>query len=246
MNNNPIKYYDGLWRVSAGSENRLERARREMIVGAIARMGRKELSILDLGCGRGLLVPHLAVYGAITGIDWSKEAILSCQKICPQGHFLCGSVFEVELPMEQFDVVVSQEVIEHFLPDGQIKYLQLVHQWLAPGGVFLLTTPNKPVVIRANAEHITKHGKPWSNQPIENWLTKYEIEAKVTAVGIEIIRSETFIFGFGQRGIVKLLGTFWRLRHFRSWIARRFDAGLHIFLEGTKTRPCETGMDGRI
>ena len=106
----------------------------------------KNALILDAGCGGGNLLSVLYGYGFenIYGFDISKSGIETALKCFP---FLKGKVFvhdgyDKDLPLDipqQFDVVISLEVIEHlFSPD---TYLRNVNKWLKEEGFLIISTP---------------------------------------------------------------------------------------------------------
>ena len=229
-------FYDALWKQSAPVENLLEQARREKIVSAICKMKHESPDILDLGCGRGLLPAHLAELGKVTGVDWSEEGIQSCRNLCPQGSFVRGNFFDVSIPQQGFDIVVSQEVIEHLLSEDQGRYLGLVQQSLRHRGHLLLTTPNGPVMDDFNRENLRVFGKPWSAQPVENWLNRKELARLVCDAGFRIKKLTTFIYMYRHTGYLRLVNS-WKLRQIPvvgALVPRLCRTGLHIFLVAQK------------
>jgi 2-polyprenyl-3-methyl-5-hydroxy-6-metoxy-1,4-benzoquinol methylase/glycosyltransferase involved in cell wall biosynthesis len=187
------RYYDRRWKDQPAGENPLERARREAVVGAVADIGRKDLKILDLGCGRGILAPHLAEFGHVTGVDWSEEGVACARRLCPAGTFIGGGFFDADLPPAAFDAVTSVEVIEHLESADQHRYMALARDLLAPGGTLVMTTPNRPAVARLNEDYRRANGVPWSNQPIENWLTVAELTAMAEGAGLRVVSAKTFV-----------------------------------------------------
>ncbi|MEO5924474.1 MAG: methyltransferase domain-containing protein [Bryobacteraceae bacterium] len=98
--------------------------------------------VLDLGCGTGYGTAELAKYAfEAVGVDISREAIDYAK-----AHYRTARYVEVpatELPFEPatFDAVVSFELIEH-LSDWR-PLLAQVKRVLHPGGLFIVSTPNK-------------------------------------------------------------------------------------------------------
>lgn len=99
---------------------------------------------LDIGCGAGLLCEPLARLGAqVSGIDAAPENIHAARAHAMQGglriDYRVGGIEAIG--DERFDLVTSLEVIEHVAnPAGFVAGLARV---LAPGGLLLLSTPNR-------------------------------------------------------------------------------------------------------
>jgi SAM-dependent methyltransferase len=97
-------------------------------------------TILDVGCGAGLLL-HVA-----EDLGWqpfATEISPSCVQILRRWlgpRLYCGELPRAPFEPASFDVITMAEVIEH-LPDP-FSYLRAAHRLLAPGGRLFLTTPN--------------------------------------------------------------------------------------------------------
>lgn len=100
---------------------------------------------LDVGCGAGLLAEPLARLGAnVTAIDAAPELIASARLHAQgQGLDIDYHVAAVEELDGQFDLVTSMEVIEH-VADPE-AFVQALAARLAPGGLLILSTPNRTV-----------------------------------------------------------------------------------------------------
>ncbi len=122
-----------------------------------------QLSVLDIGCGGGLLCEPFAVQGAsVTGIDASQMSIEVAKAHAKKSSLdidyrHCLSDELLQQP-GRFDVVVNTEVIEH-VPDQQAL---LAHccQLLKPGGLLVLGTLNRTlksyVFAIVGAEYVLK------------------------------------------------------------------------------------------
>ncbi|RHW16764.1 bifunctional 2-polyprenyl-6-hydroxyphenol methylase/3-demethylubiquinol 3-O-methyltransferase UbiG [Sphingomonas gilva] len=104
---------------------------------------------LDMGCGAGLLCEPLARLGAaVTGVDAAPENIDVASAHAARGglpiDYRVGDVAAVN--GERFDLVTSMEVIEH-VSDPAAFVLGLASA-LAPGGLMILSTPNRTALSR--------------------------------------------------------------------------------------------------
>ncbi len=100
-------------------------------------------SALDVGCGAGLLAEPLARLGAkVTAIDAARELIAAAKLHGDQqGLEIDYQVSPVEKLGGAFDLVTSLEVIEHV--NDPKMFVRSLGERLAPGGLLILSTPNK-------------------------------------------------------------------------------------------------------
>ncbi|MGK6354426.1 bifunctional 2-polyprenyl-6-hydroxyphenol methylase/3-demethylubiquinol 3-O-methyltransferase UbiG [Sphingomonas sp. DT-207] len=104
---------------------------------------------LDVGCGAGLLTEPLARLGArATGIDAAPENIgAATAHAAAMGldiEYIAGGI--ENLAGRQFDLVVSMEVIEHVA--NPPSFVAGLAGALAPGGLMILSTPNRTALSR--------------------------------------------------------------------------------------------------
>jgi 2-polyprenyl-6-hydroxyphenyl methylase / 3-demethylubiquinone-9 3-methyltransferase len=106
----------------------------------------KGLSVLDIGCGGGLVAEPLARLGAeVTGIDPALENV-EAAKAHAKGAGLdityrCATAEALAAEAATFDAVLLLEVIEH-VPDVPV-FLKSVASLVRPGGVMILSTLNR-------------------------------------------------------------------------------------------------------
>lgn len=105
------------------------------------------LRALDVGCGGGLLCEPLVRQGfAVTGLDAAPENITIAQDHAAGAglavDYRTGSVeaLAVDVP-GQFDLITCLEVIEHVADID--SFLAALATLLAPGGLLILSTPNR-------------------------------------------------------------------------------------------------------
>jgi 2-polyprenyl-3-methyl-5-hydroxy-6-metoxy-1,4-benzoquinol methylase len=231
-------YYDRRW----GREkfaNAFQASRCAAILAEIARLDINQPRILDLGCGSGWLSAILSQFGPTTGVDLSDHVVREGHELYPWVHFYSADILEWEEASQlgQFDIVVSQEVIEHI--SDKPKYLRIAFDLLKDGGTLLLTTPN-PRTLGAMREEIRRS---WSNQPYEEFLTRSHLKQMVRSL-FDIADVRTIISA-GERGLYRVVNSYKLGKILASvGLYRTFEAtclragfGLHTFVVARKPKP---------
>ncbi len=111
--------------------------------------------VLDIACGEGYGAFGLLRAGSasVVGVDISEEACANArQKYGIDAR--CGSAESIPLPDASVDAVVSFETIEHIV--NPARFVREVKRVLTRSGVFIVSTPNRPVYNR-NGEHNPFH-----------------------------------------------------------------------------------------
>ena len=106
-------------------------------------------SVLDVGCGAGLLCEPLARMGGdVTGVDAAPEnaqaAALHAEGSGLDIRYIAGEIGAQNIGT--FDLVTSMEVIEHVA--DKLAFLKELKARLAPGGLMILSTPNRTTAAR--------------------------------------------------------------------------------------------------
>ncbi|TIX48831.1 bifunctional 2-polyprenyl-6-hydroxyphenol methylase/3-demethylubiquinol 3-O-methyltransferase UbiG [Alteraurantiacibacter aquimixticola] len=146
-------------------------------------------SALDVGCGAGLLCEPLARLGAnVTGVDAAAENVAAARAHA-EGSGLAIDYRHGELGslgLGQFDLVTSMEVIEH-VADKQ-AFVSGLAAHLAPGGLMVLSTPNRTLASRAllvgAAEALG--AVPKGTHHWEDFVTPEELEELLVAAGLTV------------------------------------------------------------
>lgn len=125
---------------------------RYAVIGAYcAHLGAR--SVLDVGCGEGLLAESLpaAVLKGYVGVDFSPVAIAKAEaKALPGARFLVGDAQSYE-PDRRFDVIVFNEVLYYLERPG--RAVARLGEWLEPDGRFVVS--------------IFRNGADWAWRKIE-------------------------------------------------------------------------------
>lgn len=102
--------------------------------------GRRDLRILDAGCGTGGNALFLQRYGQVVGIDLAPDALEFGGPRLP-GRLARGSVLELPFADGSFDLVTSFEVLYHRGVPDEAPALAEAWRGLVPGGRLLIRLP---------------------------------------------------------------------------------------------------------
>src|SRR5581483_11909615 len=107
--------------------------------------------VLDVACGSGYGSALLARAAAeVTGVDVAADAIAHARAKYAHAanlQFREGDCVALPFADGSFDVVVSFETIEHIA--AQERFLAELRRVLAPGGLLVLSCPNRPAYSEA-------------------------------------------------------------------------------------------------
>jgi len=170
-------------------------------------------NVLEIACGTGFGTDFLKKAGArsVTGGDISEEALTYARShYAADGITFIGAHIEALTFTKQFDVIICFETIEH-VPRYRDALAGLFRA-LRPGGVLLLTTPNRTITSpRIRSMHIPI---PFSFHTQE--FTPDEMRALLVQTGF----SEGSLRLFGQRQQPKI-----PIRALRFLYKKLFDPG---------------------
>ena len=107
----------------------------------------KNLSILDIGCGGGLISEPMArLGGKVTGIDASKKNIKIAQLHAKKNNldirYISKSPEQLN-EFEKFDVILNLEIIEHV--ENVNLYIESCYKLLKKNGIMFTATLNRTV-----------------------------------------------------------------------------------------------------
>lgn len=124
--------------------HRMTPARMKFLKDAIGTL--KDKTILDIGCGGGLVSVPLSRLGAkVTGIDADAQAIRVAEAHAASENlniqFITGAAENLVAIGQKFDCVLALEIIEHV--DNPDLFVKLCSKLVKPNGVVVFSTLNR-------------------------------------------------------------------------------------------------------
>ncbi|MEM7431759.1 MAG: bifunctional 2-polyprenyl-6-hydroxyphenol methylase/3-demethylubiquinol 3-O-methyltransferase UbiG [Pseudomonadota bacterium] len=149
-------------------------------------------TVVDVGCGGGILTESMAAAGAtVTGIDMAEKP-LAVAKLhqhesgAAVDYQQCSAEALAEARPEAFDVVTCLEMLEHVPSPGSV--IQSVADMLIPGGDAFFSTINRNpksfLFAIVGAEYILKL-LPAGTHQYEKLIRPSELEGWARAAGLE-------------------------------------------------------------
>jgi 2-polyprenyl-6-hydroxyphenyl methylase / 3-demethylubiquinone-9 3-methyltransferase len=146
-------------------------------------------TVLDVGCGAGLLCEPLArLGGTVTGVDAAPEnAAAATAHAAVSGLDIDYRSGELSAQgLGKFDVVTCMEVIEHVTDPA--AFVGEIAAHLKPDGLLILSTPNRTTASKLFlVEAAERFGQvPRGTHDWDQFLTPQELTALLEEVGLHI------------------------------------------------------------
>jgi 2-polyprenyl-6-hydroxyphenyl methylase/3-demethylubiquinone-9 3-methyltransferase len=151
-----------------------------------------DLTLLDIGCGGGLLCEPLArLGGRVTGIDPAADVIAAAQRhAAASGLAIDYRAIRAETLADagvRFDAVLALEVVEH-VPDVP-AFIAVCARLMRPGGLMVVATLNRTLKSYAlaiiGAEYILRW-LPVGTHRWERFVTPQELKAALEHSGLSM------------------------------------------------------------
>ena len=158
------------------------------------------LTMLDIGCGGGVLSEPLSRLGAaVTGIDPAENNIAVASTHANAAalgiEYRATTAEALAAEGAQFDIVLAMEVVEHVT--ARAAFMSTVCSLVRPGGLLIASTINRTaksfLLAIVGAEYVLR----WLPRGTHRWqqfVTPDELAATVTASGLTVLGRTGMIY----------------------------------------------------
>jgi dTDP-4-amino-4,6-dideoxygalactose transaminase/SAM-dependent methyltransferase len=180
---------------------------RRLIGFQLDKLPKDSLSVLDSGCGNGVMAPlfreHLKI-GRLDGVDFVEDALQIANEQYKYTRTFQSNVMSLDTAVagKKYDFINSSEVIPYVSPDNFPKFLQAHRNCLRDGGHLLLTFPNLQSVCRAASRGDSSLPFNFSPDDVIEAIAKSGFRA-VSAVGSGAIGATRFNLSNNLSGGIK-------------------------------------------
>ncbi|MBN44008.1 MAG: bifunctional 3-demethylubiquinol 3-O-methyltransferase/2-polyprenyl-6-hydroxyphenol methylase [Rhodobiaceae bacterium] len=152
----------------------------------------KDIKLLDIGCGGGLLSEPMAKLGAnVTGLDVVEKNIKTASThAINQGlkiNYIHSTVEKVSEKNQKFDVILNMEVIEH-VSDVNL-FINSCNKILSPNGIMIFASLNRTLISYGLAIIGVEYILGWLPKGTHDWskfITPDELKILFSSNGLRI------------------------------------------------------------
>lgn len=144
-------------------------------------------AILDVGCGDGAFLAEASEHFDVTGCDISTQQVQFAQESYRLNNVVLGTIFDVEVPNNHFDVCVMHSYLEH--EKQPESALRRAFELLKPGGLLYIKVPNYNSWLRSAL------GRRWRGYRFPHHLvyfTPKTLKLMIQRAGFSVISNSIF------------------------------------------------------
>lgn len=162
----------------------------------------KDLSVLDVGCGGGLLCEPLARLGAtVTGIDpVADNCKVAAHHAAESGLKIGYQSTTVEQISGKFDVVLAMEVVEHV--DHVDEFVRSCCERVKPNGLIFFSTLNRTMKSYLLGIVAAEYLLRWAPRGTHHWdqfVQPKELQKALEAAKFDVMEQQGMRYNMGQK-----------------------------------------------
>jgi 2-polyprenyl-6-hydroxyphenyl methylase / 3-demethylubiquinone-9 3-methyltransferase len=158
------------------------------------------LTLLDIGCGGGLLSEPMARLGfSVTGVDAADKNVKTAAAHAAGQNldlaYRCATAEALAAEGARFDVILNMEVVEHVADLSE--FLRACARLLAPDGIMFVATINKTLKALALAKIGAEYVLGWVPRGTHDWNRFVEpslLRAIVEDDGLKVLKLQGVSF----------------------------------------------------
>ncbi|KAA2212007.1 class I SAM-dependent methyltransferase [Teichococcus oryzae] len=187
----PLEWTGERLTTAAGGQVEIEHLHRYFLARTLCR-GR---DVLDIACGEGYGSALMAQAArSVLGVDVSAEAVSHAAQVYARSNlrYEHGDARSIPLPDQSVDMVVSFETLEHFFEHD--RFLEEVRRVLRPGGLLLLSSPERDVYSppgsTANPYHVNELSRPEFERLLRRHFGHIQIMSQRPMLGSALVADD--------------------------------------------------------
>jgi len=163
-----------------------------------------QLSVLDVGCGVGLVDRYLTTrFGSVAGTDVSAAELELARSDHPQVSYALSAPDHVDHESDAFDVVFAACVLHHLDPFDHRRFVTELVRVVRPGGLAVV----------------------FEHNPL-NPLTRFVVSRVAFDAGVRLLRPRRVVSLFHSAGADEICSVYTTFVPLRGRLAQRLEEGL--------------------
>ena len=168
---------------------------------------KKDMSVLDLGCGTGITTHYIAGLGAkVIGVDLSPKLIefAKLNSAHENAEYKVGDITRIDFGKKTFDVICLIDVMEHIPQEKIQNLLRNIKRYSNDNTIIYLNIPD------ARMQYWLRNNKPEKLQIVDeayyitnivNWFSSFKFYViEVNIYGVDLpLQYISYIFVSGRR-----------------------------------------------
>jgi SAM-dependent methyltransferase len=157
----------------------------ELVEHYVQQLNRRDLLMLDAGCGTGAMSEILARYGTVDSIDVSPEAIFFCKKRGLKNLAL-QDLNDWHCRNGYYDIIVSLDVLYHQAVQDDAAIIRRFHEALKNGGILIIHLPAFECLRRGH-DIVVKAARRYTKKKVAALLREGGFSAQIVTYRLPLL-----------------------------------------------------------